>query len=317
MRKVILVTGVAGFIGSNLVDRLLADGHSVIGVDHFNDYYDPKIKEENLGNALKTKLFKLYRLDILDFNNLSAIFKKEKPEKVVHLAARAGVRASIESPLLYSEVNVLGTINLLKMASDVGASQFLFGSSSSVYGNSKKLPFTEDDLCEDIISPYGASKRSAEFFVEAISTQFKMRCLILRFFTVYGPRGRPDMAPALFTNAIANGQQISQFGDGSSYRDYTFIDDIVDGIIKALDLDLKFKIINLGNNKPVKLVDFIKSCERLIGKQAKIKRLPDVLGDAERTWADITIARKLLDWQPKISLEKGLASYIKWQKAEN
>src|SRR3989344_3229385 len=195
----ILVTGVAGFIGSHLTEKLLAGGYEVIGTDNFNDYYNPKIKEENLSEVKKNKNFKLYREDILNFEELNNIFQKEKPQKIVHLAARAGVRPSIKNPLFYTRVNVLGTVNLLKLSVDFGIKQFIFGSSSSVYGNSKRLPFTEDDPCKAVISPYGASKRAAEFWVENFHKTFGLKSTILRFFTVYGPRGRPDMAPALFT----------------------------------------------------------------------------------------------------------------------
>lgn len=317
MSKKILVTGCAGFIGSHLADRLLTEGCEVVGIDNFNNYYDEKIKERNIAGALNSSKFKLYRNDILDFDKIFQIFKKEKPGKVIHLAARAGVRPSIEDPHLYASTNCLGTVNLLGASVDFKVDQFIFGSSSSVYGNSTKIPFKEDDRCENIISPYGASKRSAEFFVEVFSKISDMKCLILRFFTVYGPRGRPDMAPALFTNAIIGNSPIQQFGDGSSRRDYTFIDDVVDGIIKSLDCELKSAIINLGNNHPVTLRDFIGILEKLTGKKARIRKLPKMTGDAQQTWADVTIARKLLGWQPKISLEEGLASYIKWQKAEN
>lgn len=313
----ILVTGCAGFIGSHLTERLLAHGYEVVGVDNFNDYYDPAVKEKNISSATSHKTFRLYREDILNLKKTREIISFEKPEKVIHLAARAGVRASIATPQLYAQVNVLGTVNILSAASEAGVKQFIFGSSSSVYGNSKRLPFSEDDKCENIISPYGASKRSAEFFVEAISSQSKMNFLILRFFTVYGPRGRPDMAPALFTKALEEGSSITQFGDGSSSRDYTYIDDIVDGIVKSMDCDLKFAIINLGNSHPVALSDFIKTCEKVLGKRARVKKTSRMTGDAERTWADIKVAKKLLSWEPKTSLSDGMVSYIKWQKAEN
>lgn len=313
----ILVTGCAGFIGSHVTDRLLSQGFNVVGIDNFNDYYSPKIKEKNIKSALSYKTFKLYRVDILDQKSLADVFEEEKPQKIIHLAARAGVRASITNPLLYAQVNVLGTVNLLKLGVEFDVGQFIFGSSSSVYGNSKRLPFSEDDKCEDIISPYGASKRSAEFFVESYAANSKMKCLILRFFTVYGPKGRPDMAPAIFTSTITNDRSINQFGDGSSRRDYTFIDDVIDGIIKSLDLKLKFTIINLGNNHSVTLSDFIKLLEKLTGKKARIRKLSKMTGDAVQTWADVTGAKKLLGWQPKTSLKRGLSAYIKWQKAEN
>lgn len=313
----ILVTGCAGFIGSNLTDRLLADGNNVVGIDNFNDYYNPAIKEKNISGALVSKSFALYREDILDVKKLYEIFSHEKPEIVIHLAARAGVRASLADPLLYAKVNVGGTVNLFLAAEKIGARKFILGSSSSVYGNSKKLPFAEDDKCENIISPYGASKRSAEFFVKSLNFSSEMRCLILRFFTVYGPRGRPDMAPALFTKAIEEGQVISQFGDGSSRRDYTYIDDVVSGIVKSINAPSKFAIINLGNNKPVALWEFIKTCDKVIGKSARVKKVAQMISDAKETWADVSMAQKLLSWKPKTSLADGLGTYIKWQRQEN
>ena len=312
--KKILVTGCAGFIGSHLVDRLLANNHKVIGVDNFNDYYDPKIKKKNLESALRLKSFKLYRWDILDFSLLTKIFKSERLEKVIHLAARAGVRPSIESPLLYGKVNVGGTVNLLKMSVDFKVNQFIFCSSSSVYGESKRLPFTEDDPCENIISPYGSSKRAAEFWVESFFHSYGLKSVILRFFTVYGPRGRPDMAPALFAKAILSGKTINQFGDGFSSRDYTYIDDIIDGIVRACYKNFDFEIINLGNNHPVKLSVFVKTLEKIIGKKAKINKLPTQHGDVEKTWANIVKAKKLLDWAPKTKIDEGLEHYLEWLK---
>ena len=316
MKNKILVTGAAGFIGSHLVDRLLAKGYQVVGVDNFNDYYDPKIKEENLKEALKSAEFKLYRINILDFEKVLKIFKKEKPDKVLHLAARAGIRPSIMNPLLYGQVNVLGTVNLLKIAVESKIEQFIFGSSSSVYGESKQLPFTEDNPCENIISPYGASKRSAEFFVETFYRNFGLKSVILRFFTVYGPRGRPDMAPALFANAILRGKTINQFGNGSTSRDYTYIDDITEGIIKSLASKSDFEIINLGNNHPVTLSEFIATLEKIIGKRAKVVILPKQSGDVEITWADTSKAKKLLGWQAETSLKLGLEKYKQWLKKQ-
>ena len=308
----ILVTGCAGFVGSHLTDRLLKGGYYVVGVDDFNDYYDPKIKEGNLKTARNNKNFKLYREDILNFENIKNIFKREKVEKVIHLAARAGVRPSIKNPSLYAEVNVLGTVNLLKLSVDFGVEQFIYGSSSSVYGNSKRLPFTEDDPCDKIISPYGASKRAAEFWVESFWHIHTLKSVILRFFTVYGPRSRPDMAPALFTKAILAGKSINQFGDGSSSRDYTYIDDIIDGIIKTIEIDLDFEILNLGNNHPVKLSDFIITIDHIAGEKAKIKKLKQQPGDVVTTWAGIVKAKKLLNWEPKINLVSGLNNYFEW-----
>lgn len=310
--KTVLITGCAGFIGSHVMDRLLAYGFRVVGIDNFSNNYDPKIKEANLLNALKSADFSLVRNDILNFAALSKIFKENKINLAIHLAARTGVRPSISDPQGYARTNVLGTINLLKLAARFRIDKFIFGSSSSVYGQSKNLPFGENDLCNRIVSPYGASKRSTEFFVESFHHTYKIKSTILRFFTVYGPRGRPDMAPAIFTRAILSGQPIPQFGNGSSSRDYTFIDDIVDGIVKSLDTTFDFEIINLGNSHPITLADFIKTIEIAVGKSAKIKKLPKQAGDVEKTWANVIKAKKLLSWQPKTALSVGLARYIKW-----
>lgn len=312
----ILITGCAGFIGSNLIDQLLSEGFEIVGIDNFNDYYNPKIKESNLEIARQYKNFKLYREDILNFSELKNIFKKENIQKVIHLAARAGVRPSIKNPDLYTQVNVLGTVNLLKLAVNFKIKQFIFGSSSSVYGNSTRLPFSEDDPCTEIISPYGSSKRSAEFFVESFHRTYGLRCIILRFFTVYGSRGRPDMAPAIFTKAIINNKPINQFGYGSRSRDYTYVDDIVDGIIKVIDKEFGFEIVNLGNNNPVTLKGFIEMLEKLTNKKAKIKKQPMQVGDVDKTWANIAVAKKLLEWQPKTQIESGLEIYIQWLRKQ-
>lgn len=312
----ILVTGGAGFIGSSLVDRLLKDGYKVICVDNFNDFYDPLIKEENLRVAKSTADFHLYKEDILDNKALRNIFSKHKIDKVVHLAARAGVRPSLENPSLYTSVNVLGTVNLLKLCTEFNVSRFIFGSSSSVYGESDLVPFKENDPCQKIISPYGSSKRSAEFFVECFNKTFGLRSTILRFFTVYGPKGRPDMAPAMFTKSILLGTTINQFGDGKTFRDYTYIDDIVDGIVKATSAATDFAIFNLGNNAPVKLIDFIQIIEKLTGKRAKIRKMPNQKADVGKTWADITKAKELLNWHPTTDIESGLAAYLSWLESK-
>lgn len=308
--KKVLITGCAGFIGSHLVDKLLNSNWRVVGVDNFNDYYDPNIKERNLIGALKNQNFKLYRADVFDFEKMKLIFAREKPDVVVHLAARAGVRPSLDNPILYSEVNKVGTLNLLKLSVDFKISKFVFASSSSVYGNSNLIPFVENDPCSEIISPYGASKRAAEIFIETFSKAYGLKAVVLRLFTVYGPRGRPDMAPALFTSAVMNGTTINQFGNGKTFRDYTFIEDIVDGIEKSVEKDLNFEIINLGNNNPVSLLTFISILETVLGKRAKIIKLPLRLGDVKKTWANIEKAKKLLEWQPKVSVDKGLEKYI-------
>ncbi len=315
--KRILITGCAGFIGSSLVDKLLASGFTVVGIDNFNDYYSPQDKKQNIVDALKNKKFKLYKVDILDFKKLTKIFLNENPEIVIHLAARAGVRPSLTDPLLYTSVNVLGTVNLLKLSAKNKIEKFIFGSSSSVYGDSNKVPFTEDDLCQDIISPYGASKRSAEFFVESFNKCYGLETITLRFFTVYGERGRPDMAPAIFTNAVLKNETISVFGDGDSSRDYTYIGDILDGITRCVEISTGPEIFNLGRSDPIRLYDFIGVIEEAIGKKAKIRGLERQVGDVVKTWANSTKAQETLGWVPKTSIRDGIDKYIRWQKNRN
>jgi len=313
----VLVTGCAGFIGSNLVDRLLKDKLRVIGIDNFNDYYDPNLKERNLARALKNKSFTLSRGDILDLDFLEKVFKKYKPEFVIHLAARAGVRPSIDFPLLYAEVNKTGTLNVLEMSRKYKVKKLVFASSSSVYGKTKRIPFVEEDLCDSIISPYGASKKAGELFVESFYKNFGLKSVILRLFTVYGPRGRVDMAPALFSRSIIRGEPILQFGDGLTYRDYTFVDDIISGIVKSMHIRNRFVTINLGNGSPVSLQDFIKVIEEIVGKKAVIKKSPMPAGDVTKTWANIDRAKKLLDWKPKTNTREGLKKYIRWLSKES
>lgn len=312
----VLITGCAGFIGSHLADQLLAGGNFVIGVDNFNDYYNPKIKVANLKNAKKKNNFKFYEEDILNFENLKNIFQREKPAKVVHLAARAGVRPSIKDPKLYERVNVEGSLKLLKLSAEYSVEKFIFGSSSSVYGESKSLPFSESDSCYSVASVYGASKRAGEFFVESFFKCYGLESIILRFFTVYGPRGRPDMVPALFCESMVADKEILMFGDGSSLRDYTYIDDICDGIVKACESKLKFDVINLGNNNPVSLNHFIEILEKILRKKARIKKIAKQNGDVSTTWANIEKAKKILGWKPKTDLKTGLRNYIKWRKEQ-
>lgn len=309
----VLVTGCAGFIGSHITDQLLDNGYSVVGIDNFNNYYNSEIKENNLKEAKRNRKFNLYREDILNFHSLKKIFQKEKPLRVIHLAARAGVRPSIENPRLYEEVNVDGTLNLLTLSVENSVEKFIFGSSSSVYGESRKLPFCENDLCDSIASVYGATKRTGEFLVESFYRSYGLDSIILRFFTVYGPRGRPDMAPALFLSAILNKKEVEIFGDGTTMRDYTYIDDICDGIVKASESKLKFEVINLGNNNPVSLKNFIRTIENITEKKAQIKRLKNQNGDVTATWANIEKAKHLLGWRPKVDLDAGLRKYVEWR----
>lgn len=312
--KTILVTGCAGFIGSNLVDKLVGKGFMVVGVDNFEPYYDPKVKESNIAKARENSNFQLFKVDILNKESVFDVFSNTKPEVVIHLAAKAGVRPSIENPTAYAKTNIIGTANILEAVKKNDCKKIIYGSSSSVYGQSKKIPFEEDDLCQNIISPYGASKRSAEYLIESFYNNFGLRSVILRFFTVYGERGRPDMSPAIFTKAILEGKTINLFGDEQLERDFTYVGDIVDGIIKSIYADLKFEIINLGGSSPVKISKFISIIEKKAFNKAAIKRLERQRGDVVKTWANNQKAKRLLGWTPEVRLEDGIENYIKWLK---
>lgn len=308
----ILVTGNAGFIGSHLTDNLVKRGNSVIGVDNFNDFYSPKFKEKNIFGFKLKKNFKQYRQNITNITDLERVFEENQIDTVVHLAARAGVRASIVNPRLYQQVNVGGTLNLLELARKFKSKQFIFGSSSSVYGNQKKTPFSETDPVNQPVSPYAATKKAGEMLSYSYSYLHEIKMTVLRFFTVYGPRGRPDMAPYIFTKAISERAPIIRYGNGSSRRDYTYVDDIVKGIVRAIDKPFKFEVINLGSNQPVKLNDFIKTIEKLTGKKAKIRQQPRNPADVKQTFAEIKKAKRLLNWQPEVDLEKGMKQFIDW-----
>ena len=309
----ILVTGGAGFIGSNLVRRLLNNNRFVICVDDFNDYYNPLIKENNVKQFLNNKNFKLYRVDIRDFNSLKKIFSSNRISRVVHLAARAGVRPSLENPLLYEEVNLRGTMHLLELSKNV--KNFIFASSSSVYGNNKKIPFSEKDNVDKAISPYAATKKAGEVMCHVYHHLYNIPISCLRFFTVYGPSGRPDMATYKFTKWIDEGKELLRFGDGHSKRDYTYVDDIIDGIISALDKQFEYEIFNLGNSHPIELNYFISVIEEELGKRAKITKLPTQPGDVSITYADISKSRKMLNFQPRVSIEDGIAEFVRWYKS--
>ncbi len=304
----ILVTGAAGFIGSTAAKELLKNGNDVIGVDNFNDYYNPKFKEENI----KDLKVKFYREDIRDYSKLEKIFNENKINKIVHLAAMVGVRPSIENPFIYEEVNVKGTLNLLELAKKNNVSKFVFASSSSVYGDRDKVPFSEDDATNSQISPYAATKKAGELLCYTYSSLYKIPTICLRFFTVYGPCGRPDMAPYKFVDRIAHGQEIEMFGDGSTRRDYTFVGDVVSGILKSVDADVNYEIINLGCGNPVKLKDFISSIEKNLGKKAKILQKEMQPGDVKQTYADISKAKKLLGYMPKTKIDEGLKIFCEW-----
>jgi len=309
--ETILLTGAAGFIGSSLLEKII-DRHKIVAIDDFNDFYNPQWKNQNIEPFLTHKNLTLYKTDITNLPDISQIFRNHKIDKIVHLAARAGVRPSLINPALYQQVNVGGTLNLLELAKQNGVAHFINASSSSVYGNQAKVPFAETDPVNEPISPYAASKKSAEMFCYAYANLYNIKISCLRFFTVYGPKGRPDMAPYLFTKAILDGESIKQFGDGSSKRDYTYIDDIVAGIIKAIERPFAFEIFNLGNNQPVSLQEFINTIEAVSAKKAVIEQLPKQPGDVELTYADISKARTMLDWEPKTSLSEGLSNFIPW-----
>ena len=312
----ILVTGGAGFIGSLLCQSLLDKGMEVVCVDDFNGYYNPKFKENNIKNFSKNKNFHLFRIDITEINKLNYVFKKNEVEIILHLAARAGVRASIENPELYEKVNVLGTLNLLNLARDFKIKNFVFGSSSSVYGSIKETPFSEDMKTDTPISPYAATKKSGELMCYAYSSIYGIPMTCLRLFTVYGPRGRPDMAPYKFTQLIHEGKELPIYGDGKSKRDYTFVDDIVSGFMACLEKQFKFEVINLGNSNPIELKTLISLIEKNAGKKAKIKNLPMQPGDVEITYADIKKAKRLLGWEPEVRIEEGIKKTVEWYKNE-
>lgn len=316
MKRTILLTGAAGFIGSHTALALVKEGDTVIGIDNLNDYYNPQWKKDNLKKLSTYQNFKFFESDICNFSQMEKIIKNSKFDAIIHLAARAGVRPSIEQPLLYQEVNVGGTLNLLELARQYNVKSFVFASSSSVYGNQEKIPFSETDPVNRPISPYAATKRAGELLCHTYSHLHHINCICLRFFTVYGPGGRPDMAPYLFTEAILKSKSINKFGDGSSERDYTYINDIVAGVVAASHLKKPFEIINLGNNQPISLNDFIKLLEKITGKKMKIKQLPMQAGDVKRTYADISKAQKLLAFKPKTTFEEGLSKLVAWYSAE-
>lgn len=310
-KKKILVTGGAGFIGSHLCKRLVGRGESVVCIDNLNNYYSPLRKIENIRPLVGNPLFEFQVADIVDYDHLEEIFTRENIGKVAHLAARAGVRPSIEQPLRYRDTNVTGTVNLLALAAEFGVKNFVFASSSSVYGKNHKVPFSEGDHVDNPVSPYAATKKSCELFCYTYSHLTPIHITCLRYFTVYGPAGRPDMAPYLFTDRIYKEQEMTVYGPGME-RDFTYVDDIVDGTIAALDKQLKFEIVNLGSSHPVDLDYFITVIEGLVGKKAKIIRKSPLPGDVMRTYADTTKAWKLFGYQPKISIEQGMKNFVRW-----
>jgi len=308
----ILLTGGAGFIGSHLSENLLEQGHKIICLDDFNDYYDPGIKEDNLKKIISNDRFMLYRADITDKKTVDDIFSSSNIDMVIHLAARAGVRPSLENALLYEKVNVQGTINLLENCKDRNIDKMIFASSSSVYGGNKKMPFSETDNVDNPVSPYAATKKAGELICHTYNHLYDISVFAFRFFTVYGPRQRPEMAIHKFTRNLFNGAPIEIYGDGSTSRDYTYIDDIIKGIMSSLYKVSGYEVINLGNSYPVKLSDLVSLLQEKSGRKADIKYLEMQPGDMFATYADIEKAKKLLEYEPETGIEDGIGLFIDW-----
>lgn len=325
----IVVTGAAGFIGSHLAQRLVASGVRVVGVDNLDPFYDASIKRANLervqsaADDQRTAGFEFRQVDIGEGRQMRHVLEQIRPSAVFHLAALAGVRPSIANPARYTHVNVSGTVNVLEAARAVDCRTVVFASSSSVYGNNRKVPFSEDDPVDEPISPYAATKRAGELICHTYAHLFGMRIAALRFFTVYGPAQRPDLAIAKFMRLIADGEEVPMFGDGSSSRDYTYIDDIIDGVVAAHDVlsagraglsqpgEPLFRIWNLGNSHPITLAEMIDCIAKVVDKPARIKRLPMQPGDVERTWADLTRSRAELGFEPSAPFDEGVR--LQWE----
>jgi UDP-glucuronate 4-epimerase len=316
--KNILVTGGAGFIGSHLVDRLLTEGEwRVTVVDDFNDFYSPEVKRENVRAHLQSASYRLFEADIRNRARLFEIFKEERFDCIVHLAARAGVRPSLAEPLLYAETNINGTLNLLELARAFRVKQFVFGSSSSVYGINAKVPFSEEDPIRQPISPYAATKGAGELVCHTYSHLYGIRSVCLRFFTVYGARQRPDLAIHKFARLIQDGRPIPVFGDGRTRRDYTYIDDIIAGVRAAIDYEgSDYEVFNLGESQTVELNELIALLEKELDQRAVIDRQPLQPGDVPQTFADITKARRLLGYDPQTKIEEGIRRFVEWFRRE-
>jgi UDP-glucuronate 4-epimerase len=308
----VLVTGAAGFIGSTLVDRLLAEGREVVGYDSFDPYYPEDLKQRNLAGALRSQAFRLVRGDIRDAEAVDHLFAAGGFGAVVHLAALAGVRPSLERPAVYADVNVHGTSVILDSATKHGVSRVVFASSSSVYGERESGPFRETDAVERPISPYAATKRAGELVAHTFHHAHGLAVTCARIFTAYGPRQRPDLAIRKFAERMRRGEKIPIYGDGQSLRDFTFVEDLVDGLTRALDRDLGFAILNLGAGRQVSVLEVVKLLEQELGVSAEIEWLPAQTGDVRRTWADIEAARKALGYAPRTSLEEGIGRFVEW-----
>lgn len=310
----VLVTGGAGFIGSACAKKLMDRGDEIVMIDNFNNYYDPSLKEARIKKFLKGYKFKLYRGDIRDEKLIEKIFRKEKIDKVIHLAALAGVRNSLRDPKSYMDVNIMGSVNLLEISVKYKIKNFVFASSSSVYGNNKKMPFSERDSVDTPISPYAASKKADELIAHVYNHIYGLNVTALRFFTVYGPWGRPDMALFLFTDAITKGKPINVFNRGKMSRNFTYIDDIVSGTITVLDKCKGYGIMNIGGDKEETLMRYIEVLENNLGQKAKKNLMPMQPGDVPSTVADITKLKKL-GWKPKTKIDEGIRNFVDWYKS--
>lgn len=317
MKKKILVTGGAGFIGSHLVDRLLGENEWLVAVvDDFNNFYSPDIKRRNVKGFVSNPNFKLYETDIRNDDSLRKIFTENEFDCIVHLAGRAGVRPSLSEPKLYAETNINGTLNLLELAKEFGVKQFVFGSSSSVYGINAKVPFSEDDRIHQPISPYAATKAAGELLCHTYTHLYGIRTVCLRFFTVYGARQRPDLAIHKFSKLISEGRPIPMFGDGTARRDYTYADDIIQGVRAAIDYDKSMhEVFNLGESETTELNRLIELIEESLGKKAIIDQQPTQPGDVPVTFADISKARRLLGYNPTTKIEEGIPKFVEWFKS--
>lgn len=313
--KTVLVTGCAGFIGSNLTKSLLEKGFRVVGVDNFDDTYDVSFKESNIAPFADNANFALHRVDIRDLPELAAVFEKEKPSYVVHLAAKADTRKAVDIPRIYTSVNIDGTLNILELCREHPVENVIIASSSSVYGNSSQVPFTEDQPADRPISPYGATKRAVEHLAHTYHHNFGMNITCLRYFNAVGENNRPGMVPYIWAEKLLKGDEIEISGDGSRKRDYTYIGDIVRGTVLAMEKPLGFEVINLGNNTPASLNELLAVFEKVIGTKALVKSRPSHSASVEVTYANIDKAKKLLNWEPEVSLEEGITRLVAWFRA--
>jgi UDP-glucuronate 4-epimerase len=311
-----IVTGAAGFIGSHLCERLLNDGWSVVGIDNFDNFYDPKIKQKNIKTCLTNNRFQLVESDIRNAGKMNEILGQET-DFLIHLAAKAGVRPSIEQPVVYADVNINGTMILLETARKNRINKFIFASSSSVYGNNKKVPFSESDNVDYPISPYAATKKAGELLCHTYHHLYGISITCLRYFTVYGPRQRPDLAIHKFARLIEQSKPVPVFGDGSMMRDFTYIDDIIDGTMAAINKVAGFNIYNLGESRPLSVNDLIKELEKALGKKAIVEPFPMQPGDVEKTFADVSKARRGLGYNPHTEIAEGLKRFVDWLRKQN